>query len=273
MWVPKKDLQRKKPQHQEDASRNYQNNAVEVMQKEERTLEDGRQKEKTNTSATLTDVKDLAMEDIINRQAPDFAVGTTRKEAQQAQVEDMQNAEVDTCLKKTSETGVKTSSLAENIELEAKNQDLHMHNHHHSLGSWPIAFIQKMAPTPNRRNSQQTMNQLQSQIGLNSNMEHQTLSINNPDPCTSIPKHPSKPNQPVLSNSAESTEFTITGPGNNYNNSRTTDEEFPPGFEPGFKFQSNTVTNSCSKPKRQRGRPKLSRQSPSKEQSDQIGAV
>ncbi|KAK4438314.1 hypothetical protein Salat_0165700 [Sesamum alatum] len=32
-----------------------------------------------------------------------------------------------------------------------------------------------MAPTPNRRNSQQTVNQLQSQIGLNSNMEHQTL--------------------------------------------------------------------------------------------------
>ncbi|KAK4415046.1 hypothetical protein Salat_2611700 [Sesamum alatum] len=117
IWVPKKDLPHKKSQQQEDVSRNHQNNAEDPIQKDERSKEDRRQKEKTNTSAIHKDVQDLDMEDINNRQVPNFAQGTTRKEKNQAQVEGMQSSEPDTCMKEITETGVSTSSPVENIEL------------------------------------------------------------------------------------------------------------------------------------------------------------
>ncbi|KAK4429142.1 hypothetical protein Salat_1214400 [Sesamum alatum] len=298
MWVPKKDLQLKKSQQQEDVSRNHQKNAEEAIQKEERIKEDRCQKEKTITSATITDVQDLVMEDINSRQAPDFAQGITRKEAKQAQVEGMQNAEPDTCLKEITETGVNTSSPAENIELESKNQDLvsvksisledpinillklNKDNFESAHAQSPL-LTRKLATSIQPKNGstiepQKLSTNFESTPTLDrAKQQHGTsnTSINDPDPGASIPKHPTKPDQPILSNSAESADITITGPCSTYDNTRLTDEELPPGFEPGFKFQSNIVTNTCCKPKRQRGRPKLTRQSPSKEQPDQIGAV
>ncbi|KAK4415043.1 hypothetical protein Salat_2611400 [Sesamum alatum] len=110
-------------------------------------------------------------------------------------------------------------------------------------------------------------------ISDRTNQHHRSTNttIYNSDSGSAITEHTTKPDQPVLSNSSKHEDNTTPSACFRPDNNRITDEEFPLGFEPGFKFQSSNVTNTCSKPKRQRGRPKLTRQSLSKEQLDQTG--
>ncbi|KAK4438244.1 hypothetical protein Salat_0158600 [Sesamum alatum] len=78
-------------------------------------------------------------------------------------------------------------------------------------------------------------------------------SIHNTDAGSTFTEHPSKFDQSVLHFGIEFTDNTISKSCCNKDDNRTTNEEFPPGFEPGFEFQSRNVPDTCIKPKRQRG--------------------
>ncbi|KAK4412466.1 hypothetical protein Salat_2893700 [Sesamum alatum] len=309
IWVPKKDLPHKISQQQEDGLCKHQNKAEGLIQEDDRINEDRRQQEKFSTSAIHIDVQDLDMVDKNSRQVPDFAHGIARKEGNQAQVEDMQSSESDTCMKEITETGVNTSSPVENIELDSENQELVSdmsiskrepinillnlnRNRIVDIKSTssescipPNCVIEssknsiELAQTPPPLLTCKLDTSVQPKDGTNTkpqklptNLESDSASdrtkqqhgapnttIHNSDTGSAITKHLTKLDQPVLSNSAKHADNTTTSPCYTYDNIRSTYEEFPPGFEPRFKFQSSNDTNTCNKPKRQRGRPKLTR--------------
>ncbi|KAK4428930.1 hypothetical protein Salat_1193000 [Sesamum alatum] len=275
-----------------------------------------RQQERINTSATHSDVQELALGDKTSRQDPHLTHGIPRKEELQTQVEGMQICELDTCRNETSNTGVNKDTLDENMVLEVENQELipeiskNESNINILLSRDRIVEVESTPsgrcippshvedPSINKLELAQKspssliynlVPELQTENGTNAKPQKQTtshepesntdrrkqqhgasiLTIHNPDPGSTITKHTTKSDKSVLPISAQHADNTTSSSCATDNNNRITDDEFPPGFEPGFKFQSSNVTNTCSKPKRQRGRPKLTRQSPSKEQSDQ----